>query len=289
MLPRVRRTAPSPASRIFAVCSQTSSVMSSAPASRFAGESREGKGGVSPARLLKPTVADSLKAGTGGRGKVVALSLKNRGAALPGGKSPDACYWMDGGTGQFVTSTYYRDGVHLWVAEFNKSKPAERWHNKTWDRLRADLDYAPVGRHAADGRAARLRSVARPPQHRADLIREHDPARARACRGAEHVHLRETREQHHAVAPLGIRECGIHERVDVVEALIHRVVEDVHAMLDGDAYQLLDERARKNAASGVVRIVEDQRRDVAAREESPQRVGIGNEVRRRCGQLDRCG
>jgi hypothetical protein len=105
-------------------------------------EKKGARGGVSPDRLLKPTVADALKLGTGGKGKVVALSLKNRGAALPGGKSPDACYWMDGGTGLFVTSTCYRDGLHPWVAEFNKTKPAERWHGKTWDRFRTDLDYA---------------------------------------------------------------------------------------------------------------------------------------------------
>jgi hypothetical protein len=51
---------------------------------------------------------------------------------------------MDGGTGMFVTSTCYRDGLHPWVAEFNKTKPAERWHGKTWDRLRADLDYVKL-------------------------------------------------------------------------------------------------------------------------------------------------
>lgn len=107
-------------------------------------EKKGAKGGVSPDRLLKPTIADAIKLGTGGKGKVVALSLKNRGAALPAGKTPDAVYWMDGGTGLFVTSTYYRDGVHPWVAEFNKGKPADRWHGKTWDRLRADLDYAKL-------------------------------------------------------------------------------------------------------------------------------------------------
>jgi hypothetical protein len=107
-------------------------------------EKKGAKGGVSPDRLLKPTIADALKAGTGNKGKVVALSLKNRGAALPAGKRPDACYWMDGGTGLFVTSTFYRDGIHPWVAEFNKGKPSERWHGKTWDRLRADLDYAKL-------------------------------------------------------------------------------------------------------------------------------------------------
>ncbi|HEY1191069.1 MAG TPA: alkaline phosphatase family protein [Gemmata sp.] len=105
-------------------------------------EKKGAKGGVSPDRLLKPTIGDALKRGTAGKGKVVALSLKNRGAALPAGKTPDAVYWMDGGTGQFVTSTFYRDAVHPWVAEFNKSKPAEKWRGKTWDRFRADLDYA---------------------------------------------------------------------------------------------------------------------------------------------------
>lgn len=107
-------------------------------------EKKGARGGVSPERLLKPAIGDAIKRGTGGKGKVVALSLKNRSAALPAGKTPDAVYWMDGGTGLFVTSTYYPDGVHPWVAEFNKGKPAERWHGKTWDRVRGDLDYAKL-------------------------------------------------------------------------------------------------------------------------------------------------
>ena len=37
---------------------------------------------------------------------------------LPGGLRPDACYWSDK-NGQFVTSNYYRDGLHGWVKEFN--------------------------------------------------------------------------------------------------------------------------------------------------------------------------
>ena len=109
-----------------------------------ADEKKGAKGGVSPDRLLKPTIADALKLGTDGKGKVVALSLKNRGATLPGGKTPDAVYWMDGGTGLFVTSTFYRDSIHTWVADFNKSKPAEQWRGKTWERLRSDIDYAKL-------------------------------------------------------------------------------------------------------------------------------------------------
>lgn len=115
-----------------------------------ADEKKGAKGGVSPERLLKPTIADALKLATAGRGKVVSLSLKNRGAALPGGKTPDVCCWMDGGTGQFVTSTYYTDkggsAGHLpgWVADFNAGRPAEQWRGKIWDRLRPELDYVKL-------------------------------------------------------------------------------------------------------------------------------------------------
>jgi hypothetical protein len=107
-------------------------------------EKKGAKGGVSPDRLLKPTFADALKLATAGKAKVVALSLKNRSSALPAGKMPDACYWMDSGTGLFVTSNFYRDALHSWVAEFNKAKPAERWRGKTWEKLRTDLDYAKL-------------------------------------------------------------------------------------------------------------------------------------------------
>ena len=42
-------------------------------------------GGFSPHQLLAPTITDQLKIATQGRSKVISLSLKNRGAILPGG------------------------------------------------------------------------------------------------------------------------------------------------------------------------------------------------------------
>src|SRR5207248_11444263 len=75
--------------------------------------------GGTPERMLAPTLADSLKAATGGQAKVVGLSIKDRSAILPTGKRPDACYWFDIKTGSFVTSTYYRDRPHDWVAAYN--------------------------------------------------------------------------------------------------------------------------------------------------------------------------
>ncbi len=99
------------------------------------------KNGVAPTRLLAPTLSDALKDATSGKGKVVSLSFKDRSAVLPGGQKPDACYWFDVADGLFVTSTYYRDGPHDWVAAFNKDKPADRWFGKDWTKLNADLDY----------------------------------------------------------------------------------------------------------------------------------------------------
>ena len=97
--------------------------------------------GGTPERMLAPTLADALKAATGGKAKVVSLSMKDRSAALPGGQRPDACYWFDSTDGNFVTSTYYRDAIHPWVADYNSTKPADAWFGKEWTRLRPNLDY----------------------------------------------------------------------------------------------------------------------------------------------------
>jgi hypothetical protein len=97
--------------------------------------------GIAPDRLLAPTLADALKEATGGKGRVVSLSIKDGSAVLPGGKKPDACYWFDLPTGSFVTSTYYRERLHPWVANFNKGQSADRWLGKEWTRLRPNVDY----------------------------------------------------------------------------------------------------------------------------------------------------
>jgi predicted AlkP superfamily pyrophosphatase or phosphodiesterase len=106
-----------------------------------AAQEKKGKGSGSPERLLAPTLGDALMAATGGKSKVVALSLKDRASCLPGGKKPDACYWFDTSNGNFVTSTYYRDAVHPWVAEFNKEHRVDKWFGKDWTRFHPDLDY----------------------------------------------------------------------------------------------------------------------------------------------------
>jgi hypothetical protein len=108
------------------------------PRALYRGEDR---GAGSPGRMLAPAIGESLKKATGGKGRVFAFSLKDRGAILLGGAKVDGCYWFDGRTGTFVTSSYYRDGLHPWAARFNRERVADRWFGKPWERLRGDVDY----------------------------------------------------------------------------------------------------------------------------------------------------
>jgi predicted AlkP superfamily pyrophosphatase or phosphodiesterase len=99
--------------------------------------------GCSPLRLRSPTVGDVFRE-RGGR--VVSLSMKDRGAILPcggaGRDKPDntACYWFDTRDGMFVTSTYYKTG-HSWVDAFNRGRGVDGWFETAWDRLLPPLTY----------------------------------------------------------------------------------------------------------------------------------------------------
>ncbi len=94
--------------------------------------------GRSPAAILVTTFADELRSSTGGRAKAIGVSVKDRGAIAMAGHSGTA-YWFSKATGEFVTSTYYRDTYPKWVSDFNAGKPAQRYANTEW-RLLNDRD-----------------------------------------------------------------------------------------------------------------------------------------------------
>jgi predicted AlkP superfamily pyrophosphatase or phosphodiesterase len=90
-----------------------------------------GGAGASPKRLLVSTIGDELKvAGKGG--KVFGVSLKDRGAILPAGRSADGAFWFDGMSGNFVSSTYYFPALPAWAAAFNAAKPADAFAGQEW-------------------------------------------------------------------------------------------------------------------------------------------------------------
>lgn len=87
--------------------------------------------GVSPRNLLSSTIGDELVLANAGRSRVFSVSGKDRGAILPGGHAGKA-FWYSKSSGQFVTSTYYYDEYPDWVADWNSSKPADRYRGKQW-------------------------------------------------------------------------------------------------------------------------------------------------------------
>ena len=76
----------------------------------------------SPKKLQVTTITDELKLFSNGRSKVIGVSLKDRGAIFPAGHLADAAYWYNGLNGKFVTSTYYKEKLPLWLQEFNNKK-----------------------------------------------------------------------------------------------------------------------------------------------------------------------
>lgn len=119
--------------------------------------------GMAPDRLLAPTVADALRAATGGKGRAVSLALKDRAAVLMGGKEPAACYCFDTDTGQFHTSAYYRERPHSWVERFNRTNAADRWFGQAWTRFGDAATYDRLaGPDDAPGEYAGSRGAAFP-------------------------------------------------------------------------------------------------------------------------------
>lgn len=97
--------------------------------------------GISPRRLLVPTVGDTLKLATAGRAKVFGVSLKDRAGVLMAGHAADASYWINLRTGAWVTSRYYRPELHDFVAQLNDSAALDRWAGGEWPLFRDEPAY----------------------------------------------------------------------------------------------------------------------------------------------------
>ncbi len=98
------------------------------------GVGTKGPGGrMSPRNFVGSNFADEFRLRF--RGRVVGVSMKDRGAILPAGKKPAGAYWFESGSGAFVTSTYYRAELPGWVEGFNARGLAAGYIGKTWSRL----------------------------------------------------------------------------------------------------------------------------------------------------------
>lgn len=93
-------------------------------------DSEEGK--CSPINLKSNTITDQLKL-TYPDAKVISMSIKDRGAILPGGHLSNGSYWFDYSQGKFVTSSFYKQQLPFWVQSFNDLNYPKKCLSKTWD------------------------------------------------------------------------------------------------------------------------------------------------------------
>ncbi|ARS40852.1 alkaline phosphatase family protein [Sphingobacteriaceae bacterium GW460-11-11-14-LB5] len=99
------------------------------------GSTPSSEGNMSPKNMLTTTITDELRLATNFRGKVIGISLKDRGSILPAGHAANAAYWYQGSTGNWITSTYYMKEVPTWIADYNKLKLANKFYAKNWETL----------------------------------------------------------------------------------------------------------------------------------------------------------
>ena len=98
-----------------------------------------GTGGASPRRFLGTTLVDWLQA-RDSRSRALSVSMKDRGAILPVGRSRADVYWYYP-DGRFTTSRYYRDSLPEWVDRFNAHRLPQSFAGKSWTPLLPDSAY----------------------------------------------------------------------------------------------------------------------------------------------------
>ena len=104
------------------------------------GGGTESEGKMSPKNLQSTTITDELKLATNFNGKVIGISIKDRGAILPAGHFANWAFWYSK-TGNFVSSTYYGAALPAWVTQFNNEKHYEKYANTTWNLLKPKETY----------------------------------------------------------------------------------------------------------------------------------------------------
>jgi hypothetical protein len=101
-------------------------------------------GKCSPKNLKTTTITDQLRL-TYPEAKVISMSIKDRGAILPGGHLSNGSYWYDYSSGKFVTSSYFRNELPKWVNSFNDKKYVDHSMSKKWETLLNINEYKESG------------------------------------------------------------------------------------------------------------------------------------------------
>ena len=98
-------------------------------------EGTEKEGAMSPKNLLSTTITDELRMATNFKGKVIGLSIKDRGAILPAGHFANWAFWYTK-SGAFISSSFYGNKLPDWVTTYNSEKTYMKYIEKGWSLLR---------------------------------------------------------------------------------------------------------------------------------------------------------
>lgn len=104
------------------------------------GNGTEAEGKMSPKNLQSSTITDELKLATNLKGKVIGMSIKDRGAILPAGHFADWAFWYSK-TGSFISSTFYGENLPDWTIQFNNEKHYEKYAHQNWKLFRPKETY----------------------------------------------------------------------------------------------------------------------------------------------------
>lgn len=104
------------------------------------GDGTQKEGEMSPKNLQSTTITDELRLATNFKGKVIGLSLKDRGAILPAGHFANWAFWFSD-SGSFISSSFYGSVMPNWVTEFNQEKRYMVYINKGWNLLKPSATY----------------------------------------------------------------------------------------------------------------------------------------------------
>ncbi len=97
---------------------------------------------MSPRNMKTFSIADQVKLAFGG--KSFGISVKDRGAIFPAGHGADAAFWFEARSGNFISSTWYRNlngKLPLWLEKFNQMGLPGRYKDSVWNLLKPASAY----------------------------------------------------------------------------------------------------------------------------------------------------
>jgi len=96
--------------------------------------------GRAPTNLLSSTIGDELIISNNSQSRMFSVSIKDRGAILPGGHTGKA-FWFSQQDGSFISSTYYYPDYPQWVKHWNAQKYADQYKDTSWELLHDTSTY----------------------------------------------------------------------------------------------------------------------------------------------------